>query len=242
MVASESWASPESRARWLRSLLVAGAALCVIGAVSGLMQIDLLARAATTGISDAEAAANDSRQQLIGILQMLVAVGTIIAFLAWFHRSHKNLPSLGNFGLKYSPGWAVGGFFVPFLNLFRPFQVMREIWHGSDPAGFSRDTAPDGSRIRNTLGAPALVGFWWMLFLVTSFLGRVILQMAVDENATIEELQTFSELLLVADLIDIPAAVVLYILVGRITTWQLGRHSLATSAGTTVVAETRVGA
>jgi hypothetical protein len=219
---------------------VAGAALCVIGAVSGLMQIDLISRAATTGISDAEAAANDSRQQLIGILQLLVVVGTVIAFLGWFHRSHRNLPSLGNSELKYSPGWAVGGFFVPFLNLVRPFQVMREVWHGSDPAGFSRDTAPDGHKMRNALGAPTLVGLWWMLFLVTSFLGRVIFQMAVNDNATIEELQTFSELLLVADLIDIPAAVVLYILAGRITTWQLERHDLARSLDSAAIAEPRV--
>jgi hypothetical protein len=46
-------------------------------------------------ISDAEAAANDSRQQLTGILQIFVVPGTTVAFLVWFHRMHKSLPALG---------------------------------------------------------------------------------------------------------------------------------------------------
>jgi hypothetical protein len=64
------------------------------------------------------------------------SLGSIISFIllmVWFHRSYTNLASYNNMGLKYSAGWAVGSFFVPLLNLFRPYQIAQEIWTASDP-------------------------------------------------------------------------------------------------------------
>ena len=40
--------------------------------------------------------------------------------------------ALGANNLKYTPKWAVGCFFVPFLNLVMPYQVVREIWKASN--------------------------------------------------------------------------------------------------------------
>ena len=63
-------------------------------------------------------------------------IGSLVSFIlmmVWFYRSHKNLQSFNTMGLKYSPGWAVGSWFIPILNLFRPFQITHEIWTASDP-------------------------------------------------------------------------------------------------------------
>ena len=119
--------------------------------------VAVFSSAATMGVLDVEGDPNDSRRRLIGSFQIWLFLGTSVAFLFWFHRVQKNLPALGGRELKYTPGWAVGGFFVPFLNLVRPIQVMREVWHGSDPSGLERDGAPDGPMIRNQLGTPWLV-------------------------------------------------------------------------------------
>ena len=54
-----------------------------------------------------------------------------IAFLAWFYAAHKNL-SLAGLQPSYASGWTIGGFFVPFLNLVRPYQLMKELWRGSE--------------------------------------------------------------------------------------------------------------
>ncbi len=219
-----AFTAADSAARWTKGLLLATLVLSVIGIVSGLLQIELLSRAAAGGISDAEAASNDSRQQLIGVLQVLVSIGTAVAFLSWFHRVHRNLPSLGGRELKYTPGWAVGGFFVPFLNLVRPLQVMREVWHGSDPSGIARDMAPSGASIRNQLGTPALVGWWWALFLISAFLGNITMRMGLAQNQTLDQLQALSALLVFSDLVDVPAVLVAIKLVGRITGWQAQRR------------------
>ncbi len=215
-----SFSPADGAARWTKGLLVATLVLSIVGIISGFLQIELLSRAATGAISDAEAAANDSRQQLIGVLQFLLVLGTAVAFLMWFQRAHKNLPGLGGRELKYSPGWAVGGFFVPFLNLVRPLQVMREVWHGSDPSGLERDVASSGPSIRNQLGTPPLVGWWWALFLVSGFLGNITPRMAFAPNQTLDQLQALSGLLVFSDVIEIPSVLVAVRLVGRLTTWQ----------------------
>lgn len=215
-----SFAPPDGAGRWTKGLLVVTLVLSVVGIVSGLLQIELLSRAATGGVSDAEAAANDARQQLIGVLQFVLILGTAVAFLMWFHRVHKNLPRLGGRELKYTPGWTVGGFFVPFLNFVRPLQVMREVWHGSDPSGLERDNRSDGPSIRNQLGTPSLVGWWWALFLVSSFLGNITARIAFAPNQTLDQLQVTSGLLVFSDVLDVPSALVAIRLVARITSWQ----------------------
>jgi hypothetical protein len=238
---SVSFSSPEAAGQWAKGLLVATFVLAAVGVVSGLLQLELLSRAASGGISDAEAAANDSRQQLIGLLQILLFIGTAVAFLIWFHRAHKNLPVLGSRELLYTPGWAVGGFFVPFLNLVRPFQVMREVWHGSNPARLEPDTAAGLPAIGGHLGTPSLVGWWWALFLVSGFVGNIAVRIGFPQDHTLAQLQNFSRLLVYSDLLDIPSALVAIRLVGRITSWQVERARLVHQRGSQPPAAPAVG-
>lgn len=216
---AESFVPSDGAARWARGLLFATLALAIVGIISGLLQCELVSRG-VGGISDAEASANDARQQIIGILQMVAMAANAVAFLVWFHRVHKNLPALQGRELKYTSGWAIGGFFVPILNLFRPLQVMREVWHGSNPTTLERDQMDDGPMVRNQLGTPALVGFWWGLFLTASFLGNLIFRLALSNDHSIDDLQRMTFLLVASDVLDVPAVLVAVRLIGRITEWQ----------------------
>lgn len=221
--AIEGFASPTGAGQWTKGLLLASLALAVVATVAGLLQIDLLSRATSGNVTVAEAAASDARQQTIGVLQLLVHVATAVAFLVWFRRVHKNLSSIGGRDLKYTSGWAIGGFFVPFLNLIRPLQVMREVWHGSDPAGIERDTAPSGPLIRDQLGTPSPVGWWWALFVISSFLANVSMRMLLSDDQTIERLQAATFLDVVANVLWVSAAVLAILVVGRVTAWQVLR-------------------
>jgi hypothetical protein len=222
--ARTSFTPADNPAGWTKGLLVATLGMSIAGIISGVLQIELLARAATGAVSIAEAAASDSRQQVIGTLQFLLFLPTCIAFLVWFHRVHKNLPSLGARQLKYTPGWAVGGFFVPFLNLIRPLQVMREVWHRSDPSGLERGRTPSGPSIRNRLATPALIGWWWALFLWSSGVSNVVARMGFAHNQTLDQLRVYSGLLVFFDVVEVPSAIVTIRLVGRITAWQAERR------------------
>jgi hypothetical protein len=48
-------------------------------------------------------------------------------FVIWVHRMQANTFALGVLGLRYTPAWAVGWYFVPIVNLWMPYRVMREI-------------------------------------------------------------------------------------------------------------------
>ena len=105
----------------------------------------------------------------LGIIFILLLGITFIFFLRWIHRAHANLPSLGTLGLAYSPVSAVIGFCIPGLNLFYPFNTVKEIWKASDPATNLNDQ-------RSWENAPSspLITFWWILSLLLTLFPFVV--------------------------------------------------------------------
>ncbi|MEJ2086039.1 MAG: DUF4328 domain-containing protein, partial [Acidobacteriota bacterium] len=136
-----------------------------------------------------------------------------IAFLSWFYTAHKNLREVG-IETKYRSGWAIGSFFIPILNLFRPYQVMKELWQGSEylanPAGEL------GWQERNT-GRP--VGRWWTLAIVSSLAETFLIIGAAEEETTAAILGDAYKTLF-GDLLDLATAIVTIMLVSRITSFQ----------------------
>ena len=199
--------SSHSRAQWVTALLLIVILIDVLAVIFDFSQIGLLSRAqAGIPVSEAEAVANDSRQAMMGFIYFAAFIVTAIVFCLWIHRAHRNLPALGARDLKYSPAWAVGGFFVPILSLYRPYQVTKEIWKASDPnEGPDWQDAPTSS----------LIGWWWVTFIVSSYAGYILLRMALSAE-TISDFMSLSVMTLVTDIIDIPAAILAIILVRTI--------------------------
>jgi len=215
---SPKFISGHSRAQWVIVFLAITIILGIVAIVSDYLQIDLTSRVMEgQTITEAELSSNDNRQQLIGILQFWTLVATGILFLMWIYRSHRNLPALGARYLKYTPGWAVGGFFVPLLNLIRPFQVMREIWKASDP----KVEITNGSSWESAPSSP-LVGWWWGLFLISGFVGFIGVGMMQEES--INELYTGTWFILYSDVIDIISALVTIYLIKTIDQRQEEKH------------------
>jgi hypothetical protein len=72
----------------------------------------------------------------------------IIVWLVWQHQATANLWARGYPGLKTSPGWSVGWWFIPFANLVMPLIAMLELDRRSTPNGSERPTG-------------AVLGWWW---------------------------------------------------------------------------------
>jgi len=68
---------------------------------------------------------------LAGVVQGASILFCAATFLPWWHRAYGNLGPLQWGTRRTSAGWAVGGFFVPLLNLVLPYQAGLEIWNGS---------------------------------------------------------------------------------------------------------------
>ena len=106
------------------------------------------------------------------VLFLLSLVVSIVVVSMWIYRAHANLRDAGIDGLEFTPGWAVGWYFIPFANLFKPFQAMREIFHASDPTA-----SAGGWASRPT---PPLLGWWWAAWLASNFLSNVMLRLSLS--------------------------------------------------------------
>lgn len=150
----------------------------VIALFGAFVLLDLMLIAALAGILGAlqpgeagaaqllTAPATVRRLELLSNLQIIAYLVTSLCFLFWIHRAYQNLEAVDARYLDYSPSWAVGAFFVPFLNLVRPYQIVSEIWLKSEP---------DQTRLESFATQPSfpLIKVWWLAFIAGNVLGRV---------------------------------------------------------------------
>lgn len=59
----------------------------------------------------------------VGSLDSFIGIAIMVVFLCWVYRANYNCRQWGAAGMRFTPGWSVGWFFVPIMNLFRPLQV-----------------------------------------------------------------------------------------------------------------------
>lgn len=89
-------------------------------------------------------------------LALLAFALTALAFLTWFRRAYANLARSGRGEVRFSPGWALGAWLVPVLNLWRPKQLADDLWRAGAPAAAGGSPRPEVS---------PLVHWWWGLWL-----------------------------------------------------------------------------
>ena len=107
---------------------------------------------------------------------LLLLVSVIVVGM-WIHRAHANLAEGGVDGLEFTPGWAVGWYFIPFANLVQPFKAMRELWNASQ-----------GERDRFDAPAPSEVKWWWRCWIsgnILSSLGDRIIQIGEGDPGSV---------------------------------------------------------
>jgi len=219
------YASGHTRAMCTIWLLALGILTDLAGVGSGYMEINLLTRAQSGGlISPAEAESNDLRQGAVGLMQTAIYLASAVAFLMWFHRAHRNLPALGAWNLKYSPGWAVGSWFIPILNFFRPYQIMAEVSRESNP-----DAIRPGSLFPGEGRASPLLGWWWALWLIMNFAGQAAMRLSLRAES-LELLKAASWTSVIADLISLPAALLAIMVVRGVDANQAERYQLLQQA------------
>ncbi len=92
------------------------------------------------------------------IASLAIVLLKSVFFYIWVFRCYKNCRGF-TANIRFSSGWAVGYFFIPIWNLFRPYQVMQEIWKIS--------TNPYRAQSNND---SYLVGIWWGLYLLINLI------------------------------------------------------------------------
>lgn len=149
---------------------------------------------------------------IASIFHFVVFVLLIVFFCQWMHRAYSNLPALGAKRLRFSPGWSIGNFFVPFINLVYPLYAMREIWHISNPSDRQHRSHPDRWPV-------PLLGSWWACWLLMSLIGNVSFRMTV-QGKEVSTIIAGEWLGVISSVFSIPAALLAIAVVRRIDEFQ----------------------
>ncbi len=104
-------------------------------------------------------------------------IATVVVFILWFRRAYANLHRLESPTsiLSYQEGWAAGAWFVPFINLVRPYTIMKELWNET------QDNIA-GKVEREGLQSSAIIGWWWAAWLLYNFVSQVARRVGNDTD------------------------------------------------------------
>ena len=134
----------------------------------------------------------------------------------WLHRANYNARHLGASDMRFSPKWAVGWWFVPIWNLWKPYQVVKEIWKTS--------VSPKNWKSQEV---PLLLPRWWFIWIVSSALSRATTRRILDAWRTDDLNRKISAdwLHLSSELADIALYAIVIIIIKKIYTLQMARYN-----------------
>uniref|UniRef100_A0A832DE50 DUF4328 domain-containing protein n=1 Tax=Ignavibacterium album TaxID=591197 RepID=A0A832DE50_9BACT len=156
---------PTSLTKFLKTMLWISLGINLLSLLFDNMQMTLLSAGS---FSQAQDESNEARRQIVALLYLGAFIVTGITFLKWIYRANLNCHGFGAQGMKFSPGWSIGYYFIPLLNLYLPYEAMKEIWKVSrNPSDW-----------QNEMGSP-LLGWWWALWLISNFLAYLLFRMSM---------------------------------------------------------------
>lgn len=159
----------------------------------------------------ADAADNDSLLAALGVLGAAAFLVTGIVWLVWFHATYRDTAT---FRRARFPRWAVWGWIVPVVNLYRPKQMVNDAWMAGDERLH---------RFTTIARIPRFIQLWWaayVLGLLLSLGGRSIQRSAeskLDVGLELEALSDASGWLMAASIAHTVAGALAVVVVLRVT-------------------------
>jgi len=223
-------------AMWVVGLLAAVGVATLLALPFRVVQLNELHRYLNDQVSRAQADHAGSVAGGVGGIGALVGIALIVLWLVWQHRSQANLTALGTTDLRFSPGWAVGWWFIPVACWAMPYRTMQELWKASNPARGAADWKSEPT--------PPLLVSWWVVWLVW-WIVAIIASATVNSPGQPMFTYTPEQLVhrvawgIVADVVHVVAAVLAIFVVREIDRRQTERRRVQTGwagqPGTTTV-------
>lgn len=206
------WSRPEVGRGWY--LLANVLQLCfavqvVVGALTVVTYWQLRAelsvgierpRAMDTGVLDTVA----GMETPLLVAMVATALTSYVLFIVWLYRGYRS-NRVDAARLPRGAGWAIGAWFIPFVNLVLPALVVHDLNQASRPLGESK---------------AGLVTAWWVSFVAWGFLIQLGGPLPPDDlpvREYLRQLQDSVDLTLAGDTVGIAAAVLGALLVRRVT-------------------------
>lgn len=177
----------QQRAKIVKAMLVAGLALVALMLIGEIAELQGWISLDNAG----DVTSPDGLYAGVLLANWLLLVATYVVFGMWIYRAAANVDAAMVPGFRYTPGWAVGWYFVPVANLYKPFDAMRQIWNASHGGGRDLDR-----------GEPLLV-YWWGLWILTGIATQFAFRLSLNSTNAADarsalEIETFSSALCLA--------------------------------------------
>ena len=209
---TQGFKDPTRLTNWTRGFLYASIAAALLGMWSS-------ARALPGGVGEAEL--DTGLRAILWVFTGLpVPLITAILVLTWIHRANHNARRLGAIDMHFTPGWAIGWYFVPIAWFWKPYQAMTEIWRASrNPSDWRGEPVSP------------LLPWWWVLWIVP-FWGADIVDWAVGRNLDEAGAEILEAAIGLASwILDIPLILVLLAIIGTVQRMQMDHHRRQLAAG-----------
>jgi hypothetical protein len=173
--------------------------LDVVSFISSYYQYTLLQAIANGNNFPVETlTANDTRERFISLAYLVAFVISAITFVEWFRRAYYNLHQKVSH-LAHSEGWAAGSWFVPIINVYRPYQIMKELYRET-----KEYLTHNGIGITQSLSTKYL-GLWWALWLTNAVIGNGLFRISMKAK-TLDQLTSITSGYMILHIIGIALA------------------------------------
>ncbi|WP_328670265.1 DUF4328 domain-containing protein [Streptomyces sp. NBC_00322] len=162
-----------------------------------------------TAYSDTDLEQATSLMDTAGVTQGIAQLATLFVFLGWFQRARNNAGVFAPDLQRRGAGWATGGWFVPFGNLYIPRAITADIWAAS-----RRDPYGTGKQEPHTV-----VNAWWTAWLATNLINPVAGRQYASAD-TPDAFRAGADVFVLGGILDIVAALLAIVVVRRLTRMQ----------------------
>jgi hypothetical protein len=180
--------------------------MAAVSFVTLVGQLRILQKVQAGGsVSPADAQHSDTLVAMATLAHLAALVAGAAALFTWLYRAYANLRAMG-LRTESSPGATIGWWFVPFANLWKPYQLVRE-------------TAE-----KSGAGGGGLVGWWWACWIasgVISYLGNFGSRMPDPDLQTLIA-STWADM--AADVCTLAAGALLIAIISKVTAAQSSGH------------------
>ncbi|GEM_PF-3385230 len=141
---------------------------------------------------------------ITAVLSTLANIGSGIVFLTWFKKLYTNNIAFQPEEPPFTKGWAIGMWFTPVVNLWRPLQMIKWVAEGSGVW---------------TKAMISMVGWWWGFWIARMVMSGII-TVFFSHPTTISDYIDQKYLTILAAVIDITALKLCINVVREFTTAQ----------------------
>jgi len=116
-----------------------------------------------------------------GTIYIMVAIISIITFIRWFRRAYFNLKVI-SYTTDYNDGWAAGAWFIPIMNLFVPYKIMKELYVKTDHYLLLKEGYTKDKKLKTSY-----VGWWWALWIISTVITRIYFRIQMKSSFSLDE-------------------------------------------------------